>query len=170
MEKYKRIVIIIVFLLIALITILISGINKKNKNNNLISEYNSNTNSINSTNKIAPMNEIIVTNEQEKSVKQTYLDTIRNSQVINKQKMDDYKINQITVLSDGEKNKVIDMYNDYYKETDTLVYVTYSVKPNDLDDALLNIGTGVQNGNWITYENVCVCIRDGKVISSGTSW
>lgn len=168
MGKYKRIIIIIVFLVIAAIVLIVSAVNKSKQQNNIINEYNYVKSNING---IAPMNEVVTTNENENSIKQTYLDDIRNKEVINMEKIDDYKINEIKVLSDEEKNRVIQMYNgEVYKETDTLAYITYSVKPNDLDSALLNVGTGVKNGDWITFEDVFVCIRDGEIISAGTSW
>lgn len=169
MGKYKRIIIIIIFLLIAAIVLIVSAIDKsKQKNNNTINEYNY---VVNNSNKIAPMNEVVTTTEDENTVKQTYLDDIRNGEVINDEKMDDYQINELRILSDEEKSKIIKLYDgEVYKDTDTLAYITYSVKPNDLDSSLLKVGTGVQNGDWITFEHVCVCIRDKKIISAGTSW
>lgn len=169
MGKYKRIIIIIVFLLIASIVLIISAINKsKQPNINTINEYNYvNTN----INRIAPMNEVITTTEKENTIKQTYLDDIRNKEVINMEKMDDYKINELRVLTDEEKSRILKLYDgEVYKDTDTFAYITYSVKPNDIDSAMLKVGTGVQNGDWITFENVCVCIRDGEIVSAGTSW
>lgn len=168
MEKNKRIIVLIIFLLIAAIVIILSAVSKKKNQNYIINEYN---NVKYNNNGIAPMNEVQTTDENELKVKQEYLDSIRNDQALNTHKIDDYKINEITILSDEEKSKIIQLFgSDFYKETDTFAYITYSIKPNDLDNSILNIGTGVQNGDWITFENVNVCIRDGKVISAGTSW
>ena len=100
----------------------------------------------------------------------TYANKLKEEGIINSEEIADYKINEIEVVSEEQKKVILEMDKQYYKNDDIFAFLTYSVKPEDLDSSVLNTGTGVKNGEWITFNRICVCIRDGKIISAGTSW
>lgn len=70
-----------------------------------------------------------------------------------------YKVDSVRVLNDSEKQDVLSS-NSNYKTTDTLAYVNYSVIKAD----------STNTTDWIPYENICVCYRDGQIVNFGTKW
>ena len=84
------------------------------------------------------------------------------------EKLVDYRIDKVKVLTGSEKNEIVKMG---YQSTDILAYVTYSVKVNDINTSNWNAGNGDQSSdNWIVNKTAVVSIRDGKLHTVGTGW
>ena len=71
----------------------------------------------------------------------------------------DYRVESVHVLSNEEKQNIID--NSDYSPNDILATVTYSVKPKDLESAW-HAGNGSIEGEWIIDKQACICIKEGS--------
>ena len=84
------------------------------------------------------------------------------------EKLLDYRIDNIEVLSGSKKQEIVNMG---FQSTDILAYVNYSVKVNDINTSTWSAGNGRDDvDNWIVDKTACVVIRDGKLQSVGTGW
>lgn len=84
------------------------------------------------------------------------------------EKLVEYRVDKIQVLKDAQKDEIVKMG---YKDTDTLAFVTYSVKVNDINTSKWNAGNGEGAAdNWIVNKMAAVVIRDGKLESVGTGF
>jgi len=83
------------------------------------------------------------------------------------EKLLDYRIDKIEVYAGTEKDEIVKMG---YQSTDILANVTYSVKVNDPKTSDWDAGNGEgYDGQWILRKNNFVAIRNGKLLSTGTS-
>lgn len=166
-KKMFIIAIILVILFLALYLLFKLNERKKEQNKNIVNNsivtYDASLGD--------PTRNVEETDIETSQLKDSYLEKIEKDSSNNLIKLSDYKINEITFLTEEQKNTILEVYGDsFYKPTDTFAYLTYSVKPEDANYRDL-IGAGAeQNGEWIIYTNVCVCFRDGNIISAGTSW
>ncbi len=87
----------------------------------------------------------------------------------NNEKLLDWRVDEVKILSDSEKQTYM---SHGYKSTDVLVLVTYSVKPENINNSKWIAGNGTISGDWIIEKQACECYRDGKLIGEGfaTSW
>lgn len=108
----------------------------------------------------------------ENKVKTIYYNYIKaNDEKNTDEKLLEYRVDEVKILSDSEKKSILEFDGgQYYKETDTLAEVTYSVKPQDVNSTNWIAGNGTKSGDWIINKTACVCIRNGEVVNSGTSW
>ena len=105
-------------------------------------------------------------NTDEAKVKQAYLDLLKQSYPNYK----DYRIDSVKVLTGAEKQELIaTLGGDYYKDTDILAVVTYSLKPESMQNYTI-AGNGEIQGEWVVNKSACVAYRDGKIVSNGTGW
>ena len=44
------------------------------------------------------------------------------------------------------------------------------MKPQDVNNNNWMAGNGEIEGDWITGKVVCVCIRNGEIVTDGTGW
>ena len=83
----------------------------------------------------------------------------------------EYKIDEINVLSDDEKQKIVESYSNSYFMTDVLARVTYSVRPEDpASMSFWQAGNGEESGDWMVNKSSVVTLRDGKLKNIGTGW
>lgn len=183
MEKTNKVVITI--LIIILITILGIGSyfiytlnNKIEQQNNSIADLkaenqrsqttidnmlktNSQTLNIESTNKSTTQS----TNESsnEDIIKDLFLAKLKEINNTSSEKLLDYRIDKIEILSNSQKQSFLEMG---YNLSDVLANVTYSVKPQNVNTSNWVAGNGEINGEWIINKNACECLRNGKLINT----
>ena len=104
----------------------------------------------------------------EDEIKKLYFEKLKNADNNNPEKLADYRVDEVKILSGDDKKSILEF--DEYKDTDILAYVTYSVKPRDINNTVWLAGNGKIEGDWIVEKVACVSIRDGKIIGDGTGW
>lgn len=135
--------------------------NSVNQNN-----INTNTNNANNTNSNTANNQVSPNSSIEDKVKAEYLNKLKSTYV----GYTDYRIDGIRVLTETEKNSVVNNFGQgQYKATDTLAVVTYSLKPQTIEGYQV-VGNGDISGDWVVNKSACVCYRDGEIVSDGTGW
>lgn len=101
----------------------------------------------------------------EEQVKNAYAQKISQSSNVA-----EYRIESVIILTDEQKKSLLEYdKGQYYKETDTLANVRYSVKLKDMKGEY-SAGNGEVNGDWMINKSACVCYRDGQIVSDGTGW
>ena len=121
-------------------------------------------------NEVKNMVKTETTQTQEEYIEELFMNKIKENDNTNDEKLLDYKVDEVKIVSDSEKKSILEFdAGQYFKDTDTLAYVTYSVKPKDVNNTNWISGNGEIKGDWIT-KSACVCVRDGEIISLGTSW
>lgn len=100
-------------------------------------------------------------------VRRLFTEKLKTDNENNTEKLVDYRIDEVKILTEEERQG--GMAEEYLK-TDILAYVTYSVKPKDINTTGWIAGNGQVSGDWIINKTACVCVRDGKIQFSGTGW
>ncbi len=103
----------------------------------------------------------------EETIEELFLDELK--------KEDDllaYRVDSVSEVTGTEKQQILDMDGgQYYRESDVLAVVRYSVKPENMEDSNWIAGNGTEQGDWITNKVACVCLRgnklSGKVFNTG---
>lgn len=134
--------------------------NKENKNEN----ENINTQSTSKTD-----NEI---------VEDLFLDYLKNIEESSGKKLKEYKIDKVKILSGNERKNVIATYEgvegNNVNERDIFAEVTYSVKPENIENTEWMAGNGEKQGDWLVNKSACVFIKydNGtyKIQGNGTGW
>ena len=127
------------------------------KNNTANSTVNNTTNSITNSTNNNTINNGTNNGNEEKKIKEALEKMLAQSKNYSQSRVDSVK-----VLTASEKQAVIaENKNGDYKNTDILAYVTYSIVPAE---------NYSNTGTWQKKENLCVCYRDGQIISFGTKW
>lgn len=91
-------------------------------------------------------------------IKELFLAKLSEINKNNSEKLQDYKIDKIEVVSNKLNNK--------YTQNDILAMVTYSVKPNNINSTLWIAGNGEIKDEWIINKISCECLRDGKLLNT----
>ena len=99
-------------------------------------------------------------------IKELYLEKLKADDNQNSEKLLEYRVDDVSLM---DKSQIM-LDGIYYKDTDILAIVTYSVKPQDINNSIWIAGNGVIEGDWVVEKVACVCIRDGEIISDGTGW
>ena len=89
-----------------------------------------------------------------------FLNKIKEKKEKNDEKLIDYRVDKVEILSDSEKQHWIEMG---YNTTDVLATVTYSVKPENINATNWDAGNGEKSGEWIINKTACEIIRNGKL-------
>lgn len=108
----------------------------------------------------------VTTNTEYNVVKKLFV----NEYLLNPEaeKLLDYRIEEIKVLSGDEKEEIVNMG---YQSTDILANVRYSVKVNNPTSSSWLAGNGEgAYGKWLFGKSAVVAIRDGKLNNVGTGW
>lgn len=80
-----------------------------------------------------------------------------------------YRIENVMILNDEDKNAIVQEFSGDYFETDILAAVTFSVKPMKSNSMWL-AGNGEESGDWIYNKSLLVTLRDGELVNVGTGW
>ena len=82
----------------------------------------------------------------------------------------EYRIEEINVLPDEEKNEIIENFSGDYFDTDVLATIIYSVKPKNIDSFYWLASNGEISGDWIVNKSFVVTLRNGELTNVGTGW
>ena len=100
--------------------------------------------------------------------KEQFLAKLKESDNISREKLLDYRVDEVKILSDSEKQ----VFNEdgKYSPKDILAFVKYSVKAKDIEKTGWIAGNGEIDGEWVINKTACECLRNGKLVrSSGFS-
>ena len=97
-------------------------------------------------------------------IKEQFILKLKEIDENSREKLLDYRIDEITILSDEEKQLLNN--NGTYNKSDILAYVKYSVKPKDVNNTVWEAGNGEIDGEWIINKTACECLRNGKLVKS----
>lgn len=95
-------------------------------------------------------------------IKEQFLAKLREIDKINDEKLLDYRVDEVKILSDSEKQVFNE--NGEYSPEDILAFVKYSVKPKNIEDTVWIAGNGEIDGEWIINKTSCECLRNGKLV------
>ena len=167
MKDKRKIIIIAVSVLIFIALVLYSSHNENKKK----LAYNNSVNTYKNEFKIQypePTQDVNSDDKDINTVKTLFIKEMESGNIENLNQIDDYKVNEISIVSGETKKDLIDLYgSNFATESDILCRITYSVKPK----ANVNMQTiGADNKGWVTYPSICASVRDGKIKIYGTSW
>ena len=98
-----------------------------------------------------------------------YLDKSKDSSLSSEERITDYSIDKIDILEGEKKDYWVE--NGGYKTSDVLAYVTYSVKPVDINSSFWFAGKEpTVDGEWLRGKFYCVSLTDGKLAVLGTAF
>ena len=103
-----------------------------------------------------------------KSLYEAYLEEASNES--EDAKLVEYRVEDVTILSDSEKAEIVKNMPDTYKESDVLAIVNYSVKPGAAGFLAWTAGNGEESGEWIINKSSVVTLRNGELTNVGTGW
>lgn len=106
----------------------------------------------------------------ENTIKDLFLAKLKVLDNNNSEKLLDFKVDKVEILNN---NKDQTFTNLGYKENDILAYITYSVKPEDVNNSIWIAGNGKIQGDWIINKVSCECLRNGKLVDNealNTGW
>ena len=95
-------------------------------------------------------------------IKEQFLAKLREIDKINDEKLLDYRVDEVKILSDSEKQAFNE--NEEYSPKDILAFVKYFVKPKNIEDTVWIAGNGEIDGEWIINKTACECLRNGKLV------
>ena len=95
-------------------------------------------------------------------IKEQFLAKLKEIDKISDEKLLDYRVDEVKILSDSEKQVFNE--NGEYSPEDILVFVKYSVKPKNIEDTVWIAGNGEIDGEWIINKTSCECLRNGKLV------
>lgn len=130
-------------------------LNSNNQNSNTQSTTQNNTTSTSTTASNQPSDESIV--------KDLFIAKLKELNNSNSEKLLDYRVDKVKILSDSEKQPYI---GTEYNSTDILAIVTYSVKPKNVNSSNWVAGNGEISGEWIINKTACECLRNGKLLDT----
>lgn len=81
----------------------------------------------------------------------------------------DYKVEKIELLSEKDKMNLVNQNPGEYKASDYLGFVYYSVKPQNINNTRWLAGSGIVEGEWIKNKMTCVTFRDGNILGMGAT-
>ena len=89
---------------------------------------------------------------------------MKESDNISREKLLDYRVDEVKILSESEKQAFNE--KEEYSPKDVLAFVKYSVKPKNIEDTVWIAGNGEIDGEWIINKTACECLRNGKLVKS----
>ena len=95
-------------------------------------------------------------------IKEQFIAKLKESDNISREKLLDYRVDEVKILSDSEKQVFNE--NGEYSPEDILAFVKYSVKPKNIEDTVWIAGNGEIDGEWIINKTACECLRNGKLV------
>lgn len=97
-------------------------------------------------------------------IKEQFIAKLKESDNISREKLLDYRVDEVKVLSESEKQAFNE--KEEYSPKDVLAFVKYSVKPKNIEDTVWIAGNGEIDGEWIINKTACECLRNGKLVKS----
>ena len=101
-------------------------------------------------------------------IKEQFIAKLKESDNISREKLLDYRVDEVKILSESEKQAFNE--KEEYSPKDVLAFVKYSVKAKDIEKTGWIAGNGEIDGEWVINKTACECLRNGKLVrSSGFS-
>ena len=97
-------------------------------------------------------------------IKEQFIAKLKESDNISREKLLDYRVDEVKVLSESEKQAFNE--KEEYSPKDVWAFVKYSVKPKNIEDTVWIAGNGEIDGEWIINKTACECLRNGKLVKS----
>jgi hypothetical protein len=97
-------------------------------------------------------------------IKEQFIAKLKESDNISREKLLDYRVDEVKILSESEKQALNE--KEEYSPKDVLAFVKYSVKPKNIEDTVWIAGNGEIDGEWIINKTACECLRNGKLVKS----
>ena len=97
-------------------------------------------------------------------IKEQFIAKLKESDNISREKLLDYRVDEVKILSESEKQTFNE--KEEYSPKDVLAFVKYSVKPKKIEDTVWIAGNGEIDGEWIINKTACECLRNGKLVKS----
>ena len=97
-------------------------------------------------------------------IKEQFIAKLKESDNISREKLLDYRVDEVKILSESEKQAFNE--KEEYSPKDVLAFVKYSVKPKNIEDTVWIAGNGEIDGEWIINKTACKCLRNGKLVKS----
>ena len=97
-------------------------------------------------------------------IKEQFLAKLKEIDKISDEKLLDYRVDEVKILSESEKQAFNE--KEEYSPKDVLAFVKYSVKPKNIEDTVWIAGNGEIDGEWIINKTACECLRNGKLVKS----
>lgn len=141
---------------------------KINKVSETINSNVSNTNNIDSKSNDTQTSSSQLSTEN--TIKELFLAKLKAINNSNSEKLLDYRVDKVEILSNSEKESLIELG---YTSNDILAYVTYSVKPKNVNTSGWIAGNGEIEDEWITNKVACECLRNGILVDNSgfnTGW
>ena len=97
-------------------------------------------------------------------IKEQFIAKLKEIDNISRDKLLDYRVDEVIILSDSEKQ----VFNEdgRYSPKDILALVKYSVKAKDIEKTGWIAGNGEIDGEWVINKTACECLRNGKLVKS----
>ena len=95
-------------------------------------------------------------------IKEQFIAKLKESDNISREKLLDYRVDEVKILSESEKQALNE--KEEYSPKDVLAFVKYSVKPKNIEDTVWIAGNGEIDGEWIINKTACECLRNGKLV------
>ena len=89
-------------------------------------------------------------------IKEQFIAKLKESDNISREKLLDYRVDEVKVLSESEKQAFNE--KEEYSPKDVLAFVKYSVKPKNIEDTVWIAGNGEIDGEWIINKTACECL------------
>lgn len=109
----------------------------------------------------------------EEIVKELFIEDLKNSD----EAFEEYSIDKIAIQTGEDRKALVDMYssdNMNITDKDIFTYVTYSIKPKNIENTSWIAGNGVVEDGWVKGKLACVHITyqngEYKIQSVGTGW
>lgn len=111
-------------------------------------------------------------------VEELFLNYLKNMEESSGKKLKAYKIDKVNVLLENERKNVAGTYKSVggnnVNNKDIFAEVTYSVKPDDIENTEWIAGNGEKQDDWLINKTACVFIKydNGtyKIQGNGTGW
>ncbi len=94
---------------------------------------------------------------------------------LEEKELDDARVTEVELVDAEMRAQLLsDEFFEGVSDDAIFAYVTYSVKPSDLESSMWLAGNGELEGDWIVDKTACVCVdrkEDAYVlVSCGTGW
>lgn len=177
--KNKILKISLISIIVTCILVILTGctVNNTTNDNNQIEE-NKVKNEIQNTQENKSVNtkqDTVKTDSQ--IVEELFLDYLKNVEESSGKKLKGYKIDKVKILSENERKNVVDIYEDAgnnVNEKDIFAEVTYSVKPENIENTEWMAGNGEKQEDWLVNKSACIFIKNNngvyEIQENGTGW
>lgn len=179
---YWIVIVILVFIIALLLGIILGQYipNNKTNENTTTNEVTDKENSTNDDSTIESTDKNTIEKTDEDIVRELFIENYLESSngEPKREELEEYRIEKIEIQTGEDRQDLVNIYSSdsvSIPEQDIFAYVTYSVKPKDIENTvwIAGNGSGIENG-WILNKLACVHIsyENGtyKIQSVGTGW